>query len=294
MQSASATASASPFVDRRSPVTAYEAAKMVVMAPVALARITLVLIILNLGNAVAWFGMESGRDVDGALRTAFALALAVAGVRMRVRGLEHLAEAEASLADTKEGCVVVFNHVSILDFVVLLRIRILAFLTHDDWRNLPLGTCFVDYADMVLIGDPRRVEGGQSVTDELVARARDPRRRMVAVAPEGTLSNGSCLLKFRTGAFAAMAPVLPVVLRYPFRHHNPAWTLEVPPAVKVFRILTQFVTPVELEILPLVRPADVGATTPAEFARGVREAMAAALGVPTVEQSNNDRLGHNY
>ena len=288
----SASASASPFVDRRSPVTAYEAAKMVLLAPVALARVLSVLLILNLANAVAWFGMEAGKNVDGALRTAFALALAVAGVRMRVQGLEHLAEAEASLTDT-EGCVVVFNHVSILDFVVLLRVRILAFLTHDDWRNLPMGTCFVDYADMVLIGDPNRAEG-QSVTDELVARARDPRRRMMAVAPEGTLSNGSCLLKFRTGAFAAMAPVLPVVLRYPFRHHNPAWTLDVTPFVKVFRILTQFVTPVELQFLPLVRPADVGATTPAEFARGVREVMAAALGVPTVEQSKDDRIGHNY
>lgn len=48
---------------------------------------------------------------------------------------------------------------------------------------------------------------------------------MLSVAPEGTLSHGRCLLSFKTGAFAAGAPVVPFLIRYKLQPHNPAWTI---------------------------------------------------------------------
>lgn len=40
---------------------------------------------------------------------------------------------------------------------------------------------------------------------------------------EGTTTNGDFLLPFKTGAFLAKAPVLPVILRYPYERFSPAW-----------------------------------------------------------------------
>jgi lysophosphatidylcholine acyltransferase/lyso-PAF acetyltransferase len=51
---------------------------------------------------------------------------------------------------------------------------------------------------------------------------------MLYVAPEGTLSNGRCLLTFKTGAFVAGTPVVPILLRYRLKPHNPAWTIVNP------------------------------------------------------------------
>jgi len=40
---------------------------------------------------------------------------------------------------------------------------------------------------------------------------------------EGTTTNGDFLLPFKTGGFLAKAPVLPVILKYPYQRFSPAW-----------------------------------------------------------------------
>lgn len=40
---------------------------------------------------------------------------------------------------------------------------------------------------------------------------------------EGTTTNGDYILPFKTGAFLAKAPVLPVILKYPYERFSPAW-----------------------------------------------------------------------
>lgn len=59
-------------------------------------------------------------------------------------------------------------------------------------------------------------------------RAANPAMPMLSVAPEGTLSHGRCVLKFKTGAFVAGVPVVPILLRYRLAPHNPAWTIIIP------------------------------------------------------------------
>ena len=48
---------------------------------------------------------------------------------------------------------------------------------------------------------------------------------MLALAPEGTCGSGYTLMQFRTGAFVAGEPVLPVTLKYDASNLNPAWTI---------------------------------------------------------------------
>lgn len=60
---------------------------------------------------------------------------------------------------------------------------------------------------------------------EILFRAQDRRYPLLVLAPEGTCGNGYSLLKFRTGAFVAGLPVLPILLKYKTSCINPAWTI---------------------------------------------------------------------
>ena len=103
-------------------------------------------------------------------------------------------------------------------------------------------------------------------------RLADDRWPMVAVAPEGMTTNGKQLLHFRTGAFVAAAPVLPVCVSYSWKRLNPAWTLCSEPW-HIARMLTQFVNVMNVEVLPSVTPTEAEAAQPSLYAENVRKLM---------------------
>ena len=71
---------------------------------------------------------------------------------------------------------------------------------------------------------------GSTISSLLKQRVCDPRYGqpggfpLITMAPEGTTSNGTCLLTFRTGAFLSGRPLLPILFHYHRHGHNPAWT----------------------------------------------------------------------
>ncbi|KAL3514610.1 hypothetical protein ACH5RR_027327 [Cinchona calisaya] len=82
---------------------------------------------------------------------------------------------------------------------------------------------------------------------------QDKNAPMMMLFPEGTTTNGDFLLPFKIGAFLSKAPVLPVVLRYPYRRLSPAWD-SLSGARHVFFLLCQFVNYVEVTKLPVYYP----------------------------------------
>jgi hypothetical protein len=108
--------------------------------------------------------------------------------------------------------------------------------------------------------------------DRKMCRLADPDWPIVAMAPEGTTSNGKQLLRFRTGAFIHAAPVLPVCISYKWRQVNPAWTICNEPW-HVLRVLTQFVNVAQITILPPHYPNVHEIAQPATFAENVRKRM---------------------
>ena len=99
--------------------------------------------------------------------------------------------------------------------------------------------------------------------------------RPVAVLPEGTTHNGAALLKFFKGAFAPLAPVQPVCVRFSGPVDGSfCGTL----AAHLARLLCTPYQRMTVTILPANRPRE-GEDAPA-FASRVREEMAAELGVP--------------
>lgn len=80
----------------------------------------------------------------------------------------------------------------------------------------------------------------QKVAAQIIAQAKDPNALQVLVFAEGTCTNGSGLLPFRLGAFAAGCPVQPVVVKYQANHCHPALVPRtIPPVALLVRLFFQ-------------------------------------------------------
>ena len=199
--------------------------------------------------------------VRGVARTV----LKLTRMRVRVRGIERIVV----------PCVVVANHESYLDGVVLQAV-------------LPTSFSFVikrEMASVPLAGTLLRRIGAEFVERQNRQRgARDARRLLrnaaqgqaLAFFPEGTFGDEVGLLRFHIGAFAAAAraqlPVVPIAIRGTRACLPPNSILPRPGAIEV-EILDAIAVP----------PAS---TTPEEFERApkmrdaARAALLAALQIP--------------
>ncbi|XP_031251991.1 lysophospholipid acyltransferase LPEAT1-like [Pistacia vera] len=96
---------------------------------------------------------------------------------------------------------------------------------------------------------------------------------MMMLFPEGTTTNGDFLLPFKTGAFLARVPVLPVILRYPYQRFSLAWD-SISGARHVLFLLCQFVNHIEVTRLPVYYPSQQEKDDPKLYAENVRRLMA--------------------
>lgn len=84
------------------------------------------------------------------------------------------------------------------------------------------------------------------------------------------------------GAFAAGQPVLPILLRYRYRHCNPGWGASSA-LWHIWRLINQFVNTLEVEICPPYMPSDAEMADARLYADNVRACMGRALDVPLVD-----------
>jgi hypothetical protein len=97
----------------------------------------------------------------------------------------------------------------------------------------------------------------------------------VAVLPEGTTHNGAALLKFFEGAFAPLAPVQPVCVRFSGCVDGSFCGTLVS---HLARLLCAPYQRMSVVVLPATRPLD--GEDASAFASRVRAEMASELGVP--------------
>ena len=122
-----AAARADPFLCWDSPLTAYERAKLVLLAPLALLRAAFLVAVLVAGLAainvvLAGRPATDTSPVQGVQRvlghgvvrlTAWGICLSCGIWPPRIRGWEHMVQAR------KDRAIVVFNHISIMDAYVI-------------------------------------------------------------------------------------------------------------------------------------------------------------------------------
>ena len=121
----------------------------------------------------------------------------------------------------------------------------------------------------------------QEMIETISTRVKDLLWGRLIIFPEGTTSNGSCLLPFKRGGFLqGVHQVHPVVVRYPNMVDCTTWT-EGNSGYKeatmvTMRAMATLFTRAEVEIMPAVMPEG----DPVMFGQLVREAMGERVGLP--------------
>ncbi|CAO2817817.1 unnamed protein product [Amaranthus hypochondriacus] len=173
--------------------------------------------------------------------------------------------------------VIISNHISYLDILYHMSSSFPSFVAKRSVGKLPLvgliskclGCVFVQREDKS--SDFKGVSG--IVTDRIKEALDNSDAPLMLIFPEGTTTNGDFLLPFKTGAFIAGAPVLPVILRYPYKRFSPAWD-SISGVRHVILLLCQFVNYMEVMRLPIYYPSKEEKDDPKLYANNVRKLMA--------------------
>ncbi|XP_071925027.1 lysophospholipid acyltransferase LPEAT1 isoform X3 [Coffea arabica] len=187
------------------------------------------------------------------------------------------AESKDQSQDSARPGVIVSNHVSYLDILYHMSSSFPSFVAKRSVAKLPLIGLISKCLGCVYVqresksSDFKGVSG--IVNDRIKEAHQDKNAPMMMLFPEGTTTNGDFLLPFKTGAFLAKAPVLPVILRYPYQRFSPAWD-SISGVRHVFFLLCQFVNYMEVTKLPVYHPSQQEKDDPRLYAENVRRLMA--------------------
>ncbi|XP_030516854.2 lysophospholipid acyltransferase LPEAT1-like isoform X1 [Rhodamnia argentea] len=181
------------------------------------------------------------------------------------------------LEENERPGAIISNHVSYIDILYHMSSSFPSFVAKRSVAELPivglvskcLGCIYVQRESKAL--DFRGVAG---IVAKRVQEAHvNKDAPVVMLFPEGTTTNGEFLLPFKTGAFLSNAPVLPVILRYPYERFSPAWD-SISGVRHLIFLLCQFVNHLEVTYLPLYYPSKQEQDDPKLYADNVRRLMA--------------------
>lgn len=114
-----------------------------------------------------------------------------------------------------------------------------------------------------------------STIQDILARVKSPEDwPQIMIFPEGTCTNRTSLIQFKTGAFNPGVSIQPVCIRYPNKVDTFTWTWGGPDVLMlVWRTLAQFHTFVEVEYLPVYVPNEEEKKNPKLYAQNVQQLM---------------------
>ncbi|XP_072979127.1 lysophospholipid acyltransferase LPEAT1-like [Typha angustifolia] len=179
--------------------------------------------------------------------------------------------------DSERPGAIVSNHVSYLDILYHMSSSFPSFVAKRPVARLPLVGLISKCLGCVYVRRESRASDFKGVSGLVTERIQEAHQNklcpMMMLFPEGTTTNGDYLLPFKTGAFLAKAPVLPVILRYPYKRFSPAWD-SISGVRHVSLLLCQFVNHIEVIHLPVYYPSDQEKEDPKLYASNVRKFMA--------------------
>lgn len=196
------------------------------------------------------------------------------------------AAAAAEEAPVPPGCGgVVASHASWADILLHMSRSFPAFVARDSTANLPLVGIISQCMRCVFVDRNRkdRTTGGvsEAVRQRMqqTAEGLEHSARPLLLFPEGTTTNGKCLLNFKTGAFLAGVPVRPVFFRYqtPPGGVQPTWDM-IPAPKHIFYMLCMPYHVVTCYELPVYVPNEDEKADPHLYANNVRNEMLKASG----------------
>ena len=150
----------------------------------------------------------------------------------------------------------VANHTSYMDIQVMATLYLPAMVSKVGVKDIPLigfgaeliGTIFVDRADS---------KNKNAVVDFISKRQHEildkGLKQKVGIFPEGTVSNGKALLRYKSGAFASLLPVKPIFLKYKGKYFSPTYSA-IGALESMILLFCQFTNNLEVYELPIFKP----------------------------------------
>ncbi|KAK3038142.1 hypothetical protein RJ639_029596 [Escallonia herrerae] len=179
--------------------------------------------------------------------------------------------------DVERPGAIISNHVSYLDILYHMSSSFPSFVAKRSVGKLPLVGLISKCLGCVYVQRESKSSDFKGVSGVVTERVREAHENksapMMMLFPEGTTTNGDFLLPFKTGAFLSKAPVLPVILRYPYQRFSPAWDT-ISGVRHVIFLLCQFVNHIEVTWLPVYYPTQQEKDDPKLYADNVRRLMA--------------------
>ncbi|XP_069757667.1 lysophosphatidylcholine acyltransferase 2 isoform X2 [Narcine bancroftii] len=196
---------------------------------------------------------------------------------------------------TEAPILVVAPHSSYFDAVVNIVAGIPSIVSRAENADVPLFGSFLRCVQPVLVCR-NHTDSRKKTVEEIMKRATSKGKWpqysfsfKLMIFPEGTCTNRSCLITFKSGAFIPGVPVQPVLIRYPNRQDTVTWTWQGHSAsTLMFLTLCQLHTKVEVEFLPVYVPNDEERCDPFLYGNRVRSVMAIELDVPMTEHTFED------
>ncbi|WIA30170.1 hypothetical protein OEZ86_000262 [Tetradesmus obliquus] len=286
----------SPYIDLESPFTLWEAVKMALLLPTVPLRLCICvisIILVAIANSIAIAGCDLSKPLPRWRRRMVEISSqAASGTCLRAVGFwnPRVVSYHNYTKGQQLGAIGIFNHVSYLDAFVVVWAFCCAGVTFQFSKHLPiLGYGVRALQNLYVPEDKDRTQQQKGMVQLIKERAANHAMPMLSVAPEGTLSNGRCLLSFKTGAFVAGTPVVPILLRYKLRPFNPSWSIIIP-CWHLLRLMCQFSNAVTVEMLPPYIPSEAEKADPVLYAANIRKLIAGALGVPLADQDRRHFL----
>lgn len=192
----------------------------------------------------------------------------IAGVRITVVG-----------PVPRGGVFLLANHVSWIDIPVLSATSGTAFVGHDGLASLPLLRWLCEMNDTVFVARHDRASVARQV-EQVRAALRDT--GALAIFPEGTTSDGTGLLAFKSSLLSALVPVPPLIAVHPvWLDYGPdsaklAWVGEEHGLANFRRILARSTPlPVTVHFLPALDGEALASRK--TMAAAAREAIVSAM-----------------
>ncbi|XP_071731479.1 lysophospholipid acyltransferase LPEAT1-like isoform X2 [Rutidosis leptorrhynchoides] len=163
--------------------------------------------------------------------------------------------------------VIISNHVSHLDILYHMSSSFPSFVAKRSVGKLPLVGLISKCLGCVYVQRESKSSNFKGVSgvvnDRINESLRNKSAPMMMLFPEGTTTNGDYILPFKTGAFLSKAPVLPIILKYPYQKFSPAWDT-----------ISGFVNYITVLRLPIYYPSQEEKDDPKLYAENVRRLIA--------------------
>lgn len=213
------------------------------------------------------------------------LTIAVSFGIWKIETVKQPEEKRAASKGPGKAFVVVSNHLGYLDIAVLFVKYHGSFVAKGDIAKTRfIGT--IATAIQCLFVDEAR--GG--LTTQLIDRVEKTYTchaeedclgcgtclNTLVIFPEGTTTNGTAMVRFRTGVFNAGLPVWPIAVRFAHKHFNPSWET-ILFKEHIWRTMTQFVNNVELIECPVYEPSAEEKQDSKLYSKNVQTVLAGAL-----------------